>query len=56
MNAYAKGLIAAIGALAQAVNVTALPDSWHSWAAVVFAALTALGVYQVPNASDTDAA
>jgi hypothetical protein len=50
MGKYRKGLIAAAGLLGQLVAAGMIPAPYDKWAAVVLAALTAAGVYAVPNA------
>lgn len=52
MSRYAKSLVALLGAVAQAVNVAALPDGAKPWFALAAAFLTVAGVYKVPNAHD----
>lgn len=50
MDRYRKGLVAAAGMLGQLVAAGLIPEPWDKWAVVVLAALTAAGVYAVPNA------
>jgi len=49
MGRYRKGLVAAAGLLAQAVAAGIIPAPYDKWAAIFLAALTAAGVYAVPN-------
>jgi hypothetical protein len=49
MDRYRKGLIAGAGLLGQLVAAGLIPAPYDKWAAVVLAALTAAGVYAVPN-------
>jgi hypothetical protein len=50
MDRYRKGIVAAAGLLGQLVAAGIIPAPYDKWAMAVLAALTALGVYAVPNA------
>lgn len=49
MQKYRKFIVALIGAIGVAVSDGLLPSSWGAYVTMAIAALTALGVYQVPN-------
>jgi len=49
MDKYRKGLVAVAGLAGQLVAAGMIPAPYDKWVAVVLAALTALGVYAVPN-------
>ena len=46
---YRKGILAALGVLAQVAATATLPPELEPWAPVVIALAVALGVYAVPN-------
>lgn len=46
---YRKLIVALVGVVAQAVNLGLLHGTAESWATIVLAAATALGVYTAPN-------
>ena len=48
---YRKLLVAAAGVIAQIINLNLVAGSLRDWLIVALAALTALGVYRVPNAA-----
>jgi hypothetical protein len=48
-----KAAVAALGLAAQVAALGLLPEAWKPWAAVIVAAATAAGVYQVPNRAPT---
>lgn len=49
MKQVAKFAIAAIGAIAQGLNLGILSGSTATWAGIAISIATALGVYTVPN-------
>lgn len=49
-SAYAKAIVAAIGAVLALLGVVIAPEQLDTIAAGVIAALTVLGVWRVPNA------
>lgn len=50
-----KTLVGLAGALATAVAGGFIPAPYDKWASIAMAVLTALGVYQVPNAETSTA-